>query len=225
MQKMRVITGLSTSNQYSERAMTFDARSARALSRRIHSVQDCLFLMKQHVVQAAQAGEYEVTVGLSESLPVVAGQSVNSAAFVIDFLARAGRDAWAEAAAQAVQAGYGVRPSWGRTDAGAALEGLTLSWRHVEYEDPRTQAAAPQMMRADHALAMSQAEQTHVRWVDAQREAIQRAAQRGQLSVSLHDALPADAPAWAKRREILARGGFGTELIADDAGATLVVSW
>jgi hypothetical protein len=98
--------------------MTFDAQTARALSRRIHSVQDCLFVMKQHVVQAAQAGEYEVGVGLSESLPVVAGQSVNSAAFVIDFLARSGREAWSEAVAQAVHAGYGVRPLWGRTAGG-----------------------------------------------------------------------------------------------------------
>jgi hypothetical protein len=203
----------------------FDAQAARTLSRRIHSVHDCLFVMKQHVVQAAQAGEYEVSVGLSESLPVVAGQSVNSAAFVVDFLARSGREAWSEAVAQAVHAGYAVRPVWGRTSLGAALEGITLSWRQVEYQDPRTIAATPLMMRADHALAMSQAEQTHVRWVDAQREAIQRAAQQGQLSVSLHDALPADAPAWTKRREILARAGFATELIAGDSAATLIVSW
>lgn len=205
--------------------MPFDAQTARALSRRIHSVHDCLFVMKQSVVQAAQAGEYEVTVGLSESLPVVAGQSVNSAAFVIDFLARSGREAWSEAAAQAVHAGYSVRPAWGRTAGGAALEGITLSWRQAEFQDPRTIPAAPPMMRADHALAMSHAEQAHVRWVEAQREAIQRAAQNGQLSVSLHDTLPAEAPQWTKRREILARAGFGTELIADDAGATLVVSW
>jgi hypothetical protein len=205
--------------------MTFDAQTARALSRRIHSVQDCLFVMKQHVVQAAQAGEYEVGVGLSESLPVVAGQSVNSAAFVIDFLARSGREAWSEAVAQAVHAGYGVRPLWGRTAGGAALEGITLSWRQAEYQDSRTIPTAPLMMRADQALAMSHGEQVHVRWVEAQREAIQRAAQRGQLSVSLDDPLPADAPPWAKRREILARAGFVTELIANEAGATLVVSW
>jgi hypothetical protein len=205
--------------------MPFDAQAARALSRRIHSVHDCLFVMKQHVVQAAQAGEYEVSVGLSESLPVVAGQSVNSAAFVIDFLARSGREAWSEAVAQAVHAGYGVRPLWGRTAGGAALEGIKLSWRQAEYQDPRTITTAPMMMRADLALEMSHGEQVHVRWVEAQREAIQRAAQRGQLSVSLDDPLPADAPPWAKRREILARAGFGTELIASDAGATLVVSW
>ena len=37
--------------------------------------------------------------------------------------------------------------------------------------------------------------------------------------------LPADAPAWAKRREILQRAGFDTELIAGEGGAQLVVSW
>jgi hypothetical protein len=59
--------------------MPFDAESARAISRRVHSLHDCLFVFKQAVVQAAQAGEFEVTVGLSDSLPVVAGQSTRHA--------------------------------------------------------------------------------------------------------------------------------------------------
>lgn len=206
--------------------MPFDAHSARALSRRIHSLHDCLFVIKQSVVEAAQAGEFEVSVGLSESLPVVAGQSTNNAAFVIDFLARNGRETWAEAATQALRAGYSVRPAWGRNHLGAVLEGLTLEWRSVSFDGPPSDAAdTPLLMSAEHALAMSRAEQSHVRWVDAQRAAIQQAAQQGRLSVSLHDALPVDAPAWAKRREILQRGGFATELIAEDGGTTLIVSW
>jgi hypothetical protein len=206
--------------------MPFDAASVRALSRRAHSAQDCLFLIKQAVLQAAGAGEWEVTVGLSESLPVVAGQSTNNAAFVIDFLGRNGRDAWAEAAVQAVRAGYALRPSWGRLGAGAALEGLTLAWRSAPDEPAVPDDGPPSLlMPAEHARALCEAEQGHVRWVEARREAIQRAAQQGKLSATLHDATPAQAPDWDKRRSILQRAGFTTELIATEGGATLVVRW
>jgi hypothetical protein len=206
--------------------MPFDAESARALSRRVHSLQDCLFVIKQAVVQAAQAGEFEVTVGLSDSLPVVAGQSTNNAAFVIDFLSQNGREAWAEAAAQAARAGYTVRPAWGRIATGAALEGLTLSWKSLDEPDAATpRTGTPLLMPASQAQAMSEAEQAHVRWVEGRQEALQRAARQGKTSVALHDATTAAAPAWAKRREILQRAGFTTELIPGEAGATLVVRW
>jgi hypothetical protein len=210
--------------------MNFDARSARALSRRIHSVHDCLSVMKQAIVQAAQAGEFEATVPLSESLPVVAGQSTNTAAFTIDFLQRNDREAWAEAATQAMRAGYALRPSWGRAATGAALEGLTLAWRTIEIDTSFARgsqsATLPSLlMPAAHALQMAEAQESHVRWVEARRTAIQLAAQRGKLSVSIDDAAAVDAPAWSHRREILHRGGFSTELIPREAGATLVVSW
>lgn len=206
--------------------MPFDAQSARALSRRIHSVQDCLFVMKQHVVQAAQAGEYEVTVGLSESLPVVAGQSHNNAAWLVDFLARGDRAAWSEAVQHAAAAGYAVRPAWGRADRGAVLEGLTLSWHSLEVDDrPGAEHREPLLMPAAHALAMAQAEQKHVRWVEGRRATIQAAAQQGRASVSIDDALPVGSADWAKRREILHRAGFATELIAAERGSTLVVRW
>jgi hypothetical protein len=156
--------------------MPFDAQSARALSRRVHSLHDCLSVLKQSVVQAAQAGEFEVSVGLSELLPVAAGQSTNNADFLVEFLAQHGRDAWAEAVLQALHAGYTVRPAWGRSASGAALEGITLSWRVLEDEerDAKAATAPPLLMPAAHALTMSQAERAHVRWVDNQREAIQR---------------------------------------------------
>jgi hypothetical protein len=205
--------------------MSFDAHSARALSRRMHSLHECLAVMKRSVVQAAQAGEFEVTVGLSESLAVVAGQSTNNAAYLIDLLTRTGHVAWSEAVTQAVRAGYSVRPAWGRVDGAAALEGLTLAWRSVLPDDAPPGAAVPLLMPAGHALAISQAEQAHVRWVEAQRAAIRLAAQQGKLSVSLDDPTPLDAPAWTKRREILQRAGFTTELIAREIGATLIVGW
>jgi len=62
-------------------------------------------------------------VALSESLPVVAGQSSNKAAFVIDFPMRNGREAWAEAATQAVRAGFTTE-----LIAGAAGTTLVLRW-------------------------------------------------------------------------------------------------
>jgi hypothetical protein len=207
--------------------MQFDASSARALSRRVHSLHDCLFVIKQAVVQAAQAGEFEVSVGLSDALPVVAGQSTNNAAFVIDFLARHGREAWAEAATQALRAGYTVRPFWGSVATGAALEGLTLSWQFVEEEaGADVRAGTPLLMPASAALAMSRAEQAHVHWVEAQQALLQRAARQGKTSVALHDATtPVASPAWAKRQEILLRAGFAAELIAAETGATLMVRW
>ncbi len=206
--------------------MSFDATSARALSRRVHSVHDCLYVIKQSIVQAAQAGEFEVVVALSESLPVVAGQSSNNAVFVIDFLTRVGREAWAEAATHAVRAGYTVRPAWGRIATGAALEGLTLEWRALADDEPAVAGApASLLMAASAARAMSEAEQAHVRWVESQRLTIQRAAQQGNLSVALHDTTPAAAAAWSKRCEILQRAGFTTELIASASGTTLVVRW
>ena len=72
---------------------------------------------------------------------------------------------------------------------------------------------------------MCEAEQAHVRWVDSQRSTIQRAAQQGKLSVALHDATPAAAAVWSKRRELLQRAGFTTELIASATGTMLVVRW
>jgi hypothetical protein len=205
--------------------MSFDAHAARALSRRMHSLHDCLAVMKRYIVQAAQAGEFEVTVGLSESLPVVAGQSTNNAAYLIDFLASTGHAAWSEAVAQAVRAGYSVRPGWGHVEGTPILEGLTLAWRFVSPDDAPPGAAVPLLMPASHALALSQAEQAHVRWVESHRGAIQLAARQGMLSVALDDPTPLDAPAWGKRREILHRAGFTTELIAREIGATLIVGW
>jgi hypothetical protein len=209
--------------------MPFDAQSARALSRRVHSVHDCLFILKQAVVQAAQAGEFEVTVDLAEQLPVVAGQSSNTAAFVIDLLARSGREAWSEAATQAQRAGYTVRPAWGRAPTGAALEGLTLAWQWLDDDDAPAPTGTPAppllLMPAAQARAISQAEQAHVRWVEAQHETIQRSARRGLSQVALDDVLPAQAPEWIKRRQHLERAGFTTELIAAAKGATLLVRW
>jgi hypothetical protein len=205
--------------------MHFDADAARRLSRRAHSVQDCLAVMKQCVMRAAQTGEFEVTVALSESLPVVAGTANNTAAFVVDFLARNGREAWSEASAQALRAGYTLRPAWGRNEIGPTLDGVTLAWREVESGDAEPAAGTPLLMRAAHAHALAQAEQAHVRWVEGRQDAIQSAARRGLSSASLRDALAASDPGWDRRREILHRAGFSTELIAEETGATLIVSW
>jgi hypothetical protein len=208
--------------------MKFDAQAARNLSRRVHSVQDCLFVIKQTVAQAAQEGEFEVTVALSEALPVVPGQSTNDAAFVIDLLARHGRQAWSEAATQAVRAGYTLRPAWGRAGVGAALEGLTLAWRSIDEPDAferRTVTAPLLLMPAQEARAISESAQAHVRWVEAQQAVLQRAARQGKTSQALTDTAPAASPVWPRRREILQRAGFSTELIASETGATLVVRW
>jgi hypothetical protein len=203
--------------------MSFDAKAARALSQRTHSVLECLALIKRCVVQAADAGEYEATVGLSTSIPVAPGTSTNDAAFLANCFADHGHSAWADAVTQAARAGYALRPAWGRDARGPLLEGITLAW-HQAQRDP--DAGTTALMNAADARALSDAEQRHHRWLQARSVAIQAAARRGQLSVSLDDPAPPNDDAWPKRRELLRRAGFETDLIAaDGGGATLLVTW
>ena len=203
--------------------MIFDASTARALSRRTHNVQECLVLMKKAVVQAAQAGEFEVSVGLADPMLVAPGQSTNNASFLIDHFERHGLAAWRDAVTHAVQAGYNVRPAWRTTGAGAAPEGITLSWYLVE--PPDVSASALMLMDAQTAHAMSKAEQVHQRWVEGHRETIRKAALGGLQSVTVHDDAATADPAWPKRCDILQRAGFSTELIASDSGTVLVIGW
>jgi hypothetical protein len=204
-------------------AMIFDANAARALARRTHSLADCLAAMKRAVLQAAQAGRFEATIGLPEPMPLAAGQSTNNAAFLIDFFARQGAEAWADAVRHAVRAGYTARPAWRSVDSGPALDGLVLSWFMVE--PPGVTDSSLLLMAATAAYAMSQAEQVHHRWVDGLKETIRAAALQGKPSVTIQDALPPHDPAWAKRREILQRAGFATDLVANERGAALVIGW
>lgn len=203
--------------------MIFDANAARGLTRRSHNLADCLAAMKQAVLHAAQVGEFESTVGLPEALTISAGQSTNSASFLLHFFNQHGYDAWADAVAHALRAGYAVRPSWRSADGGAALDGLTLSWYLVEPQDAPD--ATLLLMPAATAHAMSQGEQVHQRWVEGLQPAIRQAALQGKPMASVHDALAAADPTWAKRREILQRAGFSTELVAADRGAVLVIRW
>jgi len=203
--------------------MIFDAQAARALSRRTHSVQDCLALMKAGALQAAQAGEYETSIALPEAIPVVAGQSTNSAAFLVDLLARHGCEVWAESIKHALVAGYSVRPLWRGVETGAALTGIILSWYLVE--PPDVPAHTLLLMSAETAHAMSRAEQVHHHWVEAHKETIRKAALQGKPSVTIRDSLPSADAAWRKRCEILQRAGFSTEVIAIDQGAALKIGW
>lgn len=203
--------------------MVFDARSARALSRRTHSVQDCLAQMKSAILEAARIGGYEASVPLPEALPVVAGQSTNNAGFLVDFLAERECEVWADSVRHAVVAGYAVRPVWQAVDTGAALAGLTLSWYLVE--PPEVGPDALLLMPAETAHAMSRAEQVHQHWVDSHKETIRKAALQGKHSVTLRDGLPIGDASWRKRCEILQAAGFSTELMRAEPGAALVVGW
>ena len=203
--------------------MIFDAQAARALARRTHSLADCLAAMKKAVLEAAQVGEFEATVALPEAIALVAGQSTNNAAFLIDFFTAQGFEVWADAVRHALRAGYALRPSWRSVTSGAALDGLTLSWYLIETPDEPEGSLL--LMAATAAYAMSQAEQVHHRWVEALKEAIRKAAVQGKPSVTVHDAAAASDPAWSKRCAILQRAGFTTALIASDKGASLVIGW
>jgi len=202
----------------------FDAQAARALARRSLSLGDCLAAMKRAVLHAAQVGEFEAMIGLPEALPMAAGQSTNNAAFLIDFFSQLGVDAWADAVRHAERAGYAARPAWRSAATGAAVEGLWLSWYLLETTE-FSNDVPPLLMPATVAYAMSQAEQVHQRWVEGLKESIRKAALQGKPSVSVHDGVAATDLAWSKRREILQRAGFNTELLAGDRGATLVIAW
>ena len=203
--------------------MILDAQAARALAHRAHSLADCLAAMKKAVLEAAQVGEFEATVGLPEAIAIVAGQSTNNAAFLIDFFTAQGFEVWADAVRHALRAGYALRPSWRSVPSGAALDGLTLSWSLVETPDEPEGSLL--LMAAATAYAMSQAEQVHHRWVEALKGAIRKAAVQGKPSVTVHDAALAADPVWTKRCEILQRAGFTTTLLASDKGATLLIGW
>jgi hypothetical protein len=206
--------------------MIFDAQSARALSRRTHTLADGLAAMKKAIIEAARAGEFEASVGLAEPVPIVAGKSTNNAAFLIDFFTQQGSDAWADAVQHALRAGYAARPFWTSVPTGAAVGGIVLSWYLIETpEEPLGGDAPLLLMAAQAAYAMSQAEQVHYRWVDALKTTISKAALQGKSAVTVHDAAAAADPAWAKRREILQRAGFSTELVAVDRGAGLTIRW
>ena len=202
--------------------MIFDAQAARALARRTHSLADCLAAMKKAVLEAAQVGEFEATVALPEAIALVAGQSTNNAAFLIDFFTAQGFEVWADAVRHALRAGYALRPSWRSVPSGAALDGLTLSWYLVGVPDV---PEATLLMVATAAYTMSQAEQVHQRWVEALKETIRKAALQGKPSVTVHDAALAADPVWTKRCEILQRAGFTTTLLASDKGASLLIGW
>jgi hypothetical protein len=203
--------------------MKFDAAAARALSQRTHSVQDCLAALKKAVVEAAQLGEYETVIGLPEAIPIGAGESSNTAGFLIDFLAGRGFHVWSESVRHALAAGYTVRPSWRSVTSGAALDGLLLSWHLVEPDG--TAVGDLLLMSAEIARDMSRVEQVHHRWVERLKDTVRKAALRGQQSVTVHEATPAADAAWRKRCEILQHAGFGTDLLASDNGATLVIRW
>jgi len=98
----------------------FDAQCARALARRNLSLGDCLAAMKKAVLHAAQLGGFEAPIGLPDALPLAAGQSTNSAAFLIDLFSQQGVEAWADAVHHAELAGY-------RTELLVADRGATLA--------------------------------------------------------------------------------------------------
>ena len=136
----------------------FDAQAARALARRTLSLGDCLASMKKAVLHATQVGEFEASIGQPEPIPMTAGQSTNSAAFLIDFFSHKEVAAWADAVRHATRAGYAVRPTWRSVAGGAAVDGLTLSWYLVEPPEDGPELP-PLLMPATAAHALSQAEQ------------------------------------------------------------------
>ena len=177
--------------------------------------------MKSAVVAACERGEFEAGVRLPDAQLVSAGASSNNATFLVEHLHGRELSDWAEAVRHAVHAGYDVRPSWCPLERGAGCDGLLLSWS-MAVDDPPT---PPQLMAAATAYRMALAARAHHRWVEQAHDAVRRAAVKGASSCTVHDATPAEAPAWARRRELLASSGFTTELLAAHGGASLLIRW
>jgi hypothetical protein len=202
-------------------APAFDAQAARALARRSHGAAEILAEMKQAVVIAAERGEFEAGVALPDAVLVPAGQSVNSASFLVEHLQQRGLPAWSEAVTQAVRAGYGARPSWAPVGVGAACDGVTLSWSFA-LDDPEP---GLRLMPARDAYRMAMGARAQHQWVERALEQVRRAAAAGRAACTVSDAAPFKAGVWPLRRELLARSGFTTDLVATERGTDLVIRW
>ena len=205
--------------------VSFDAKAARALSLRSQGLHACLADMKKAVTEAASSGEFSAFVPLPEpvstALANTANSTPNTSRFLIEHLNAAGLTAWSEAAMQAVRAGYSALPAWCTDGSGPSYDGILLSWSMCG--EPVDDAVL--LMPARRAHETSMAVHAHARWVDRQKEAIHKAASKGLTSCSVWDGLVATDEGWGRRREMLHRAGFATDLIATGHGAELVIRW
>lgn len=199
----------------------FDAQAARALARRSHGAAEILAEMKQAIVDAAERGEFEATVALPDAVMVPAGQSINTASFLVEHLHERGLPAWAEAAAQAQRAAYGVRAAWAPLGVGAACDGVTLSWSLV-IEEPEP---GLRLMPARDAYRMAMGARAQHQWVERALEQVRRAAAAGRSVCTVSDAAPFKAGVWPLRRELLKQSGFTTDMVATERGTDLVIRW
>ncbi len=200
----------------------FDAKAARALANRVHTVVEILADMKAAVVAACQRGLFETVVALPDPQRVPAGSSANNAGFLLDHLEARQLHAWAEAVRHAVQAGYTAGPNWRPLDYGAACDGVALAWSAAMQAPDGT----PRLMSAHAAWAMSRSTRAQHAWVEQAQEVIKRAAVKGATHCLVPDEGPAaDEEAWSMRRELLGQAGFSTEVVAVAGAPALRVSW
>lgn len=199
----------------------FDAQAARALARRSHSAGEILAELKQAIVVAAERGEFEASVALPDAVLVSAGQSVNSAGFLVEHLQERGLAAWAEAVQQALRAAYGVRPAWSAMGVGAACDGIILSWSLV-IDEPE---AGLRLMPARDAYRMAMGARAQHQWVERALNQVRRAAHAGRSACTVDDAAPFRSGVWPLRRELLMQAGFTTDLLPTERGTELVIRW
>jgi hypothetical protein len=199
----------------------FDAQAARALARRSHGAAEILAEMKQAIVVAAERGEFEASVSLPDAVQVPAGQSINSATFLVEHLQQRELPAWAEAVTQALRAAYGVRPAWAPMGVGAACDGVCLSWSLV-VEEPE---AGLRLMPARDAYRMAMGARAQHQWVERALDQVRRAAAAGRSVCTVADTAPFKARVWPLRRELLKEAGFTTDLVATERGTDLVIRW
>lgn len=199
----------------------FDAQAARALARRSHGAAEILAEMKLAIVEAAERGEFEASVSLPDAVMVPAGQSINSAGFLVEHLQARELPAWAEAVTQALRAAYGVRPAWAPVGVGAACDGVTLTWSLV-IDEPEP---GLRLMPARDAYRMAMGARAQHQWVERAMEQVRKAAAAGRVACTVSDATPLKAGAWPLRRELLKQAGFTTDLVATERGTDLVIRW
>lgn len=199
----------------------FDAQAARLLARRSHGAAEVLAEMKQAVVDAAERGEFEATIALPDAVMVPAGQSINSASFLVEHLQTRGLPAWAEAVTQALRADYGARPAWAPQGVGAACDGVTLTWSLV-VDEP---APGLRLMPARDAYRMAMGARAQHQWVERALEHVRRAAAAGRSACTVSDAAPFKAGVWPLRRELFKQAGFTTDLVATERGTDLLIRW
>lgn len=201
----------------------FDASAARAMARKSVDLLDFMVTFKSAIVAAAERGELLAVAALPETVPLPPGVSQDAPDFLLSLFRGRGHPIWVDAVRQAQRAGYALRPVWSPVAGRPGVAALEFDWSRND--EPAAGAEPLLLLPATAAYAQSQEARAPAVWVERVLVDVRRAAEAGKLSCALRDPLDAEAPGWARRRELLHGGGFRLELRRTETGTVATIGW